>query len=246
MKVVPYIETFTVRHGEAGRTGKLRTDSFFDAMQEVASNNAEKLGIGYVRLAEKQMLWVLSRMKLAVKRAPLHGETFLLKTWASGMDKIFATREFEFTAQKTGEVLAVASSRWLMIDSVSFRPKRIREEFPGILPDDNEMPRYFDAIDKIQPSPSAQPIQFTVMESQIDINQHLNNARCTAMLCDWLARNGCGIEPPAEIQVNFQLATPSGTDLAVTGNVSQDRSFYVECSGGNPVKLRFHACGRFA
>ena len=77
-------ETFTIRHTEVTREGAVRIDTIFDYMQEAAANHAANLGCGLAALEKRGMMWVLSRLKLSIRRTPRLGEVVTVSTWPSG------------------------------------------------------------------------------------------------------------------------------------------------------------------
>ena len=104
-----YRENIRVRHREADRNGRLKLLSWFDFLQEAAANHAARLGVGLNALTERGQLWVLSRLKLEIRRSPQIGEELTVETYPSGVNRLFFTREFQ-VFDKSGEVIARISS----------------------------------------------------------------------------------------------------------------------------------------
>ena len=173
-------EDFTVRHTEVSREGNLRIDTFFDYMQEAAANHAANLGCGLADLEKHGMMWVLSRLRLRIFRTPGIGERITVTTWPSGVDKLFATREFILTIGD--EQIAAGSSFWLLLDRARMRPLRVLESLPIPLPDNSGRERVFTDLPKLPRRECSDPLPLTVTESQIDVNRHMNNARYIARL----------------------------------------------------------------
>ena len=111
-----YRENIRVRHREADRNGRLKLLSWFDFLQEAAANHAARLGVGLNALTERGRLWVLSRLKLEIRRSPRIGEELTVETYPSGVNRLFFTREFQ-VFDKSGEVIARASSAWLLLSA---------------------------------------------------------------------------------------------------------------------------------
>lgn len=235
-----WTEQFRVRHIEVTRKGFLRTDIFFDYMQEAAANHAKHIGVGLEALNEKGLMWVLSRLKLQVFRTPVLGETVAVTTWPSGVERLFATREF-ILADEKGEKIARGSSCWLLLDKNKMRPQKILETLPVRLPDNSARERNFTGLDKIPRRPVSGPFKVPVTESMIDVNQHLNNARYTTSVFDWLAANLRAIPQIAEIQVNFIAGTAAGAVLETAGQLDGNQ-FYIESVLG--AEPHFQAAGR--
>ncbi len=59
--------------------------------------------------------WVLSRMYASLSDWPVWNETIVVRTWPSGVDKLFAMRNYELRF-KDGRNIGSASSSWLIID----------------------------------------------------------------------------------------------------------------------------------
>lgn len=178
-----YTQDFSIRYSELNRNGLLKDEAFFDIFQEVASRHAEQLGCGFGTMG--RLTWVLSKIRIRVLRTPSRGSTVSVKTWPSGFNRLYATREGLFT-DGDGEVAQV-SSYWLLIDLKSLRPQRLPDALPCPIPDNAELPRYFDLASKTTKLIGGNPLESRVAEHEIDVNQHLNNARYCSRISDWLA-----------------------------------------------------------
>ena len=239
-KILPvWTEQFRVRHMEVTREGFLRTDVFFDYMQEAAANHAMHIGVGLEALNSIGLMWVLSRLKLQVLRTPLLGETVAVTTWPSGIERLFATREFLLKNEKD-ETLARASSCWILLDKRRMHPRKVLETLPAKLPDNSARERNFTNLDKLPRLPVSRPSRIQIPESMIDVNQHMNNARYVTGAFDWLAET-CRTAPQiAEIQVNFLAGTAADAVLETAGTLEGGR-FYVESTVG--TEPHFQAAG---
>lgn len=208
-----WFEEMQVRHTEVGPDGALSLKSFFDYMQLAAGNHADQLGVGIMRLHEHKMLWVLSRIKLKITRCPRVGDLVRIKTYPSGFQKLFATRQFELT-MGDGLPVATASSFWLTLDSETFRPQNPAVKHGDHIPQNPEEPVFFHDVGKLKDLELLDPISFTARQSNMDVNQHLNNSFYPALAEDWLAAFHHHFVRITEIQVNFN------SDLKLGGTVS--------------------------
>ena len=218
-------EDFTVRHTEVSREGKLRIDTFFDYMQEAAANHATNLGCGLADLEKHGMMWVLSRLRLRILRTPGIGERITVTTWPSGVDKLFATREFILTIGD--EQIAAGSSFWLLLDRARMRPLRVLESLPIPLPDNSGRERVFSDLPKLPRRECSAPLPLPVTESQVDVHRHMNTARYIARLFDWLSVRLGAAPVISEIQANFLMGTAPESVLTVSGGET-DGVWYIE------------------
>lgn len=176
-----YRENIRVRHREADRNGRLKLLSWFDFLQEAAANHAARLGVGLNALTERDQLWVLSRLKLEIRRSPQIGEELTVETYPSGVNRLFFTREFQ-VFDKSGEVIARASSAWLLLSAAKLRPLR-PDQLPCPLPDNSDLPVHFRLDEKL-PGDDALAEEFSVPVrfSMEDVNGHLNNAEYAGLV----------------------------------------------------------------
>ncbi len=63
-------------------------------MQDAAALHADELGCGLDFLHRNRMLWVLSRIRVAIDRMPEIGETIQVLTYPTGTERLFALRQF--------------------------------------------------------------------------------------------------------------------------------------------------------
>ena len=101
-------------------------------MQETAWHHADHLKVGYSDLAEQRYFWVLSRLSIQMEQYPGWDEKIKIRTWLTGMGRLFALRHFSIANSK-GDILGTAKSAWLVLDLKSRRPQRIEPVFKHLL-----------------------------------------------------------------------------------------------------------------
>lgn len=180
-----YTTDFTVRYSEVNQFGIIKLQAIFDYLQQIAAAHANSLGFGMNDLYAKGMIWVLSKMSIKIMGSFSPEQQITACTYPSGVEKIFFRREFEIHDSQSGEVLLQASSYWLLLDAKKLRPLR-RDVLAGLQLENPELPIFIPQF----PSPSAdlnEPekiFEYPVRFSQMDINQHMNNAQYAAMAED--------------------------------------------------------------
>jgi acyl-ACP thioesterase len=106
-----------------------------DYLQEAAGHHAAELGVSMQALLEEGRAWVLAHLRLDVDRLPRWEEDVVVETWPSGLDRLYATREFILYAggreegagketEASREEIARGTSAWLVIDAERRRPLR--------------------------------------------------------------------------------------------------------------------------
>ena len=184
-----YVEKFIVRYSEVDMYNNLKIRSVFDYLQQVAATHATILGCGWDNMQKNQQIWVLQRMSLNIQKTIKAGDVLTVKTYPSGRERLFFRREFEVLAQ-SGEVVAVGSSYWLVIDGATLRPTRnINVELPEEIESYSRYCDYDNAL-KVTPDEIQNNFrysnEFEVNYSSIDVNLHLNNANYPMLVQDAL------------------------------------------------------------
>lgn len=168
---------------DADLHNRLKISSIFNYMQDIAALHADRLGIGYEILQEKQIFWILSWAKVEISSLPSYGETVTIKTWAKGKNRLYYMRDFLLFNEK-GEEIVRATSAWLLLDAKTKRMTdldKVGMELPSF-PEQhaiNEYPGKFKYTPLEQ-----QQYNRKVTYSDIDINKHVNNSRYLEFILD--------------------------------------------------------------
>ena len=186
--------TFTVKTYDCHPDGLMKISALMQQFQEVASVHARQLNFGSDRLDEINCYWVLSNLRIEVRKLPRWNEAVHLQTWPSGHNRILATREFQGLDESQTELFR-AASQWMILDKKSNRPKNLVRLEIDLL---NAGPKVLDA----EPARLEPQTLYTHRESirvpysALDLNGHVNNTEYARWALDSLHQN---FDLPAEI-----------------------------------------------
>lgn len=171
-----YSERFEVRASEVDTNGKITLSSVCSLFQEVAGNHALLLNFDITDLHKQDLTWVLHRMDIKVNRFPKWRESVKIETWPAAGDALRAYRNYRILDEENNE-LVVCLSYWMMISLKTRRPVRMTEDILNTRLSDRDhvLPVRSDKIPKIEEPDSQKEIP--VRRSDLDMNQHVNNAR---------------------------------------------------------------------
>ncbi len=87
----------------------------------------EIYGVDVATLNGQGMTWMLHRLHIQLTKMPLQNEEVYIETWPSGVDRLFALRDYRMI-RENGEELVRATSEWMYIDLNRRRPMRLTEK----------------------------------------------------------------------------------------------------------------------
>ncbi|MBP5091778.1 MAG: hypothetical protein J6328_04395 [Bacilli bacterium] len=173
----------------AGPERELTIPKLFQVLQDIATENAEKLGVGKAVTTDVGKLWVVSRFHLEFNRNPKYLEKIKVESHA-GPKRVFVYPRHFTISDLSGNVLIKASSLWALIDEKSRKL---------IMRPDLEMPDCSDGTEialpgKVHPAECSFKEKRAIRYSDLDTNRHLNNTRYLEMLVNifpigFLAKN---------------------------------------------------------
>ena len=203
---------------ECGIGDSLYTSVLIGDMQEAAEQSSYSLGYGTDFLKENNMCWIILRMHIEIERLPKWHETFKIRTWATGLEKLYYGREFE-VYDSQGTRIGKATSTWILADWNTHRPviAAKRPELPPAFIQSEEKvfgmncPK-IDFPDKSEiAGPSDEPVIIKYADyTELDRNRHVNNSRYTAWAYDALFKSGYDVSSVKEISINYNNEVKQG------------------------------------
>jgi len=208
---------FSISSFDLNPRGQARLTSMANFFQELAYHHANQLGFGYKDMKERNTTWVLSRMRIRMDSYPVWDDTIRLETWPSGVDKLFALRDFRIWNSE-GEQIGVASTAWLILDIKThrlIRPKEALEHFKLIVHPDQV---FAESLEKIEVPEALQPLNLhRVKFSDLDIVGHVNNVKYIEWCIDALNSRDDSDREIREFEINFSKEALFGDEIEISG-----------------------------
>lgn len=172
-----------VQAHDADSTGRLKVNSMFNYIQDMASAHAEGLGVGLGDVLSRGMFWVLSWARLEFTSFPRFGDELRGRTWPKREQKLFSIRDFLFL-DRCGDVFCRATTAWMLVDiqrKKAVSAQCIRDGIP-YRGDESAL----DCLpEKFRPREDAEDVYTRrIRYSDLDVNRHVNNARYVEFLTD--------------------------------------------------------------
>ena len=181
-------------------------------LQDVAWAHADRLGHGYEATMEKGAIWVLSRQKLVMTNWPIWRDELLVRTWVRPIRGPLVHRDYEMLIgdRKVGECTA----SWLTLDVKTRRP--VRPAVAGAQLECRSDGALASTPEKIAVREDlAEATRFSVRNSDLDLNGHVNNTRYAQWILDSAAFEAQRTVRVDRYEVNFLAEVQVGDAVAI-------------------------------
>lgn len=157
--------------------GRVKPSAVFTLFQNAASVHADKLGVGYDDLIEKDIIWMLVRCRYDLIENPALGEKVDVKTYPLPPRGVDFDREYVIS-DKRGNKLVKGTSKWCLCNYKT-RKLLIRGEVKyniDVFSDDRQ---YDKGLKKLADFSTDGFSEFTARTfyTDLDHNGHVNNTR---------------------------------------------------------------------
>lgn len=193
--------------------GRLGLFGLLNLLQETAWMHAEKFGFGMKDMESQGLFWVLTRQTVHIDSWPSFGTEVHIQTWLRPPEGAFVTRDFEILDSRH-QVIGKATTSWLALDRETRKILPIQK-----LRDWAEITSSQStglSTDKISVEGDyAKLAKFRVRNSDLDINQHVNNTKYAQWILDsipYSLHKGLRLK---SYSVNFLAETHLGDEVQI-------------------------------
>jgi acyl-ACP thioesterase len=209
-------QRYSIRSYEVDSRGNLSMASVFNFMQDAASNHAGQLGISLEQLLTEGRAWVLSRLLIKIDAYPRWKDDIRIFTWPSGIQGLFALRDFELK-DTSDRSLGAGLTAWLIIDSRKRRPVRMHPYADRL----NPMEGVHVLEDKLEKLPRIQAADteqgFRVGYRDLDLNQHVNSVRYIEWALESIPQTVMDTRILSILEITFMAEAFLGDRVLATG-----------------------------
>ncbi|MBP5698338.1 MAG: hypothetical protein J6W96_02275 [Alphaproteobacteria bacterium] len=168
------IKNIHVHYSEMDFDKSLKPFSLLNFFQDIATDNAERLGFGYSAIFPKNLMWVLLKYRIEFEEYPIDVANLTLKTQPRGYHRLFAYRNFQLFNQD--KLVARASSMWSLVNFNDMSLVAIDSAIQSPYLTKFEKTEDDLAFGKIPALTQADfKKEFEVRYNDIDVNHHANN-----------------------------------------------------------------------
>ena len=169
-------QKYRIQVRDTRKSTKITNKGFLGLMEDVASLHSSKVGFGFYDIPKTNLTWLLLGWNLKVISRPQVEDMVYVKTWSRKIEKYYAYRDFEVRDEQ-GNILAVATSKWILIDTKNRKVKRVEESVEKAYQSEPDCKAYVDEnMDKLKiPDDYDSSIEYKLARRDIDIYNHMHN-----------------------------------------------------------------------
>ena len=171
-------ESYLTGFSQTGIHQVLTNYSFLSMMETIAGSHSGYCKYSFKELSKENKTWVLLNWKLKVLKRPSADEKVTLQTWGRTQStKVYALRDFKMF-NEAGELCAIATSKWCIVDYVSGKiaklPENIDKIYYGFR--DESVFEIKDLPKLVEPeSEVVNTDEYKIRRLDLDINKHVHN-----------------------------------------------------------------------
>ena len=170
-----YSKKIKLRYDDIGKSNRLSIKSLIKYFGDIAGNHSSSCGYGLNDIPTTHITWLLLNWKVKMFSHPKYNEELTINTWPRVIEKFYSYRDFEVFDSKNN-LVAIASSKWVMINAETKRIERISNEIINAYGIEQKSVFTESLNDKPKiPDNLKLNFTYTIQRRDIDTNGHVNN-----------------------------------------------------------------------
>lgn len=217
-----YTKEHTLKVYEVTCYGDLKLLGLFNILQEVASEHADSLGMGYQACCDAGVAWVAASYRVDIKCLPKIGEKVFIETWIADCLAVTSQRCYRIKNVQ-GDILIEGLTNWALIDIKTLRPvaiaKNLKIDTSEI--DGEKLAFSGERIRLVPPEKSDCESHFISRFDEMDTNHHINNAIYPTWAAESLPIDWQEKMIPEQVQINFKNPTKAFEKVDIFTSINE-------------------------
>ena len=126
---VVFMKEFPVLPSICDAAGALSYPGAFECFMDIATQHADRLGVGLRDLQPRNLFWLTVKTKVVFLCRPRMGENTTLITWPEVPGRLRCMRSYEM--RQGDKLLLCAKTEWAVVDTATQRMVPASEVFPN-------------------------------------------------------------------------------------------------------------------
>lgn len=232
MSIMKYETKITLYNSYFDANENITPKSILSIFQDVAGLHAEEIGVGFSAMYEKNLYWVLSRVKYDILKMPQPNQTVIVETWPHEKGRIDFDRDMKIL-DENGEVLIIGTSKWCVINTETRSLQRSDNvNYIGEVCPDINYPEKFNKL-TVPNFETTNQLSYIVKFCDIDHNKHMNNTNYGTIILNSVKNKSF-----SHFEINFVSESLLDDEISVSTLATDDGEFVI---GTNNEKTTFVA-----
>jgi len=219
-------EEYKVQFDAIDFKGKITINGLCSYMQIIAANHASLLNFNFYKNSEApEYYWILSKVKYVIDEYPKWEEKIAMETYSGGYDKLYAIRLFDIynaSGKKIGHIIG----NYLLMDAAKMRPVRIKGSSGPLAVLD--FPYEGESLVKLEIPEGILKVEMRkAYYSEIDLNEHMNNAHYIKWAVDMLPLELLREHEISTLEINYNTSITYGTEVKVVLSQNERNEYVV-------------------
>lgn len=232
-----FTQRFQVSDFDVDWNHRLTAGAFLRMAQQIATAHCDSLGMDDSFYQKNGAVFLMARVALQFYRVPKQGEILTLATMPETAHRALYKR-ITVARDEAGECVAVADSRWILVDTHTHRILRRPPEAFQSLPFDEQIP-YELEMELSEPEELEACGSVRADYSRCDIYGHMNNTRYADAAVDALPIELLKTSCVKEMRIRYHNELPAGEQAQLERAQLERNVWYVK--GNRPEKSCFEA-----
>lgn len=215
--------TYFVTPGLCNARRELPLPRLVSDIIEIATDHANRLGIGFMYMTPKGLGWVLSRLSVEMKRYPRFNEHYTLTTWVEDWNRHFSVRDF-MVATESGEVLGYARTIWMVID-LNSHTNAGTEVLPFDMSLISQRPCPIAPTKRLPRKEPSTTNSYTFRYTDIDFYSHVNTVRYVELLLNQFPLSHYSAGHICRIDISFRHEARYGQTATIEISDHEDATY---------------------
>lgn len=232
-------ETFHISAHDTDMKNKCKLTNICNYIQETAIRHVLQYGMDPYEWMNKNLAWVLSRMKIQMFEYPGWQENVKIRTWCRGTKGLYVYRDYEIL-NEDDKIIGKATSAWLIINMEKRRPLRpnsyLAEVNYNFVEDRISISEELNSL----PNDEDEELIFSIpiRYSDVDMNHHVNNVKYARWQLDALPSERISKEEIKEFEINFLHETMLGETVDIKLKQVSDNIYLSSVNNGTKINSR--------
>lgn len=213
---------FVLEPGHFDESGNIKASHLLYLFQKIAADHATHLGIGFQEMIQKNLIWVIAKLRYRLNGKLLPNTAYKLITYPKPRRALSYQRDYYIyaatpsaadpgttqpgvTQPGTEQPVAVATSQWCILNFQTRKIEPYEYCFDG---ETSTAEPFADAYPRIRPKSPVPAGSHTVLPEDLDENEHTNNSRYADLFCSAAGRSDL-----KEMTIHFQKESRLGDEI---------------------------------